>query len=528
MRVVIPDILTGGTGRAIQGVGQAIGNLGASATQMGGRIADAYEKEAKNVQDQQDYVEGSRLENDMLVEKNKGFAELTRTQDGTNSKYMDEVRTFDDKIGNDYIGKATSPRVADYLTKVHMQSQKSILLKAQGEQDIRLFRTTIEANKIKSDNIVRATVQYGGYDQGLATVGEVIESQSGFLGPLTEQHKRDEQQRFTYNFVRTSLSDPQLSVTMLRRLEDQKEKEKIYSHLPADKLAAMETHIKTAYEFQESLGRDRKAQENEARRAAKESLEAAQESTRQTFVGFYADGKLRESTILQSNLDAKEKKVWIDEVRQQRKAVSSVGDTAVKTDKVLEAALYTRIVQDAENVSDTDILRHAGSKLTKDDAKQLIDERRRILTGETDPARHEASKAIMEALKRDRNHGVLGEGQSGDMEYSKQVQSFRRWLKANPDKEPQEYYEKVMEPKKISTVMGILDYIPLVNPDRNPDPAGKRQAMEQAGEIPKGNKKPTKPMTELPPAAAHEGRKVRDTETGKLYKSDGKEWIEVK
>ena len=518
MNVVIPEILAGGTGRAIQDMARSVGNLGSSAAQMGGKIANEYEKEAKKVQDQQDYVEGSRLENDMLVDKNKKFSERTRTQDGTNSKYLDEVREDDEKTGQDYVGKASNPRVADYLTKVHLASQKSILLKAQGEQDTRLFQTTIEANKIKADNILRATVQYGGYDQGLATVGEVIESQRNYLGAQTDKLKQDERERFTYNFVRTSLSDPQLSVTMLRRLEDQKEKEKIYSHLPADKLAAMETHIKTAYEFQEALERDRKAQENEIKRNIKEQQEVERESTRQTFVGFYADGKLRESTILQSNLDAKEKKMWIDEVRQQRKALSSVGETTVKTDKVLEASLYTRIVQDAENVSETDILRYAGSKLTKDDAKQLIDERRKILNGETDPGRHASSQAIMEALKRDRNAGIFGEAQEGDLEYSKQVGAFRRWVKANPDKEPQEYYEKIMEPVKGERLFGILDGV---------NPGKQRQAMEKAGDIPKGKAAPTQ-MAEMPAAGDHTGRTVRDTETGKKYKSDGKNWIEVK
>jgi len=512
MRVVIPEILAGGTGRAIQGVGQAIGGLGSAITGTGGRIANEYEKEAKKVQDQQDYVEGSRLENDMLVDKNKKFSERTRTQDGTNSKYLDEVRDDDERTGQEYIGKASNPRVGDYLTKVHLASQKSILLKAQGEQDTRLFQTTIEANKIKADNILRATVQYGGYDQGLATVGEVIESQRNYLGAQTDKLKQDERERFTYNFVRTSLSDPQLSVTMLRRLEDQKEKEKIYSHLPADKLAAMETHIKTAYEFQEALERDRKAQENEIKRNIKEQQEVERESTRQAFVSIYTDGRLRESTILQSNLEAKEKKTWIDEVRQQRKALSSVGETAVKTDKVLEASLYTRIVQDAENVSETDILKYAGSKLTKDDAKQLIDERRKILNGETDPGRHASSQAIMEALKRDRNAGIFGEAQEGDLEYSKQVGAFRRWVKANPDKEPQEYYEKIMEPVKGERLFGILDGV---------NPGKQRQAMEKAGAIPKGK-------DEMPPAQGNKGRSLTDTTTGKRYKSDGKNWIEVK
>ena len=246
MNVVIPEILTGGTGRAIQGVGQSIGALSHGVGKMTEGIMEEVRKQEEKEQAQRDYVEAMRRENDMRVEKNNDYTERTRTQDGTNSQYPDDVRKADEQIGQKYIGEATNPRVKDYLTKVHYATQKENILKAHEEQSNRLWQTTEEANKIKADNVLRATVQYGGYDQGLATLGEIFESQRNYYGSLTDEKKKEGLERFTYNFVRTSLSDPQLSVTMLRRLEDQKEKEKIYSHLPADKLAAMETHIKTA------------------------------------------------------------------------------------------------------------------------------------------------------------------------------------------------------------------------------------------------------------------------------------------
>lgn len=158
-----------------------------------------------------------------------------------------------------------------------------------------------------------------------------------------------------------------------------------------------------------------------------------------------------------------------------------------------------------------------GAGLSNADGKQLIDERRRRL--EKDPARAAAERAVIQNFGRDRKAGIFGDGQDGDTEYTRQIESFKRWSKANPDQDPSEYYEKVMTPVREARLFGLIDAVR--------DPKQRRQELETSGQIPKRKAQVAKPMTEMPPAAAHKGRKIRDTETGKRYESNGKEWIEV-
>lgn len=66
-----------------------------------------------------------------------------------------------------------------------------------------------------------------------------------------------------------------------------------------------------------------------------------------------------------------------------------------------------------------------------------------------DPMRKEAEKSVANALKNDYNEGLMGEaGPETDLEYTRQIESFRAWSRSNLDKEPSEYYEMISEPYK--------------------------------------------------------------------------------
>lgn len=519
MKVTIPSILAGqgGSGQALMGMGKEVSRLGQAAGSTVKAMQDQYAY--NNLAFYEDEDQGGlkikeRSYHDQFWRQEKGTdpdaigkyeAGLKRLQES----YAEKARA--ESAGGDMIYEALTKRATIRRYKYLEESDK-----INGQL---VFNRTLDANMLRAktaaNDLSQAFASPAVIDVAWQASDQEAESQRSVLGNYTDELKRKRREVFTENGLRIGLANPSSAPAVLNALDSNPEyRAKIMANMSPDRVDETEWYIKRSREMLAAEQRDQEAQLLSARRAAKETMEVAQESTRQTFVGFYADGKLRESTILQSNLDAKEKKMWIDEVRQQRKAIASVGENTVKTDKVLEASLYTSLVQDAENVSETEILRHAGSKLTKDDAKQLIDERRKILNGETDPGRHASSQAIMEALKRDRNAGIFGEAQEGDLEYSKQVGAFRRWVKANPDKEPQEYYEKIMEPVKGERLFGILDGV---------NPGKQRQAMEKAGNIPKGKAKDA-----MPPAQGNKGRSLTDTTTGKRYKSDGENWIEVK
>jgi len=240
----------------------------------------------------------------------------------------------------------------------------------------------------------------------------------------------------------------------------------------------------------DAYARDAKAAEAEKQKAIKEQQTIARENANKELVDINVAGKLSYSTLLKyrSVLDDKEYKSWaktIEDNTDKAKKAATEGNGVFKTDKVLEGKIYRQIVKDPESITDAQIADYIGNGLSRASAEGLITDKRQRIKGDKDPARDAAEKAVIENLKRDRKAGVFGEDQSGDLEYAKQIDSFRRWSKAHPDDDPSEYYEKLIEPVKRSFVFDFLA-------KDKPDPKAKREAMEKAGEIPgrKGSKKP--------------------------------------
>ena len=240
----------------------------------------------------------------------------------------------------------------------------------------------------------------------------------------------------------------------------------------------------------DAYARDAKAAEAEKQKAIKEQQTIARENANKELVDINVAGKLSYSTLLKyrSVLDDKEYKSWaktIEDNTEKAKKAATEGNGVFKTDKSLEGKIYRQIVKDPESITDAQIADYIGNGLSRTSAEGLITDKRQRIKGDKDPARDAAEKAVIENLKRDRKAGVFGEDQSGDLEYAKQIDSFRRWSKAHPDDDPSDYYEKLIEPVKRSFVFDFLA-------KDKPDPKGKREAMEKAGEIPgrKGSKKP--------------------------------------
>lgn len=233
MNIVIPDILTGGMGRTIQGVGAAISGFGTASTKLAGEVQKKYE-------DQQNLVEASRFENDMLLEKNKSFDDLSKKDDGTDQKFIDKIREADETIGQKYISQASTDAVKNYLSKVHFASQKTNTLKAQEQQEKRLFNTSVENVKIFTDNAIRKSAPYADFDGGISSVDNYIAAQAGYFGASTGELSKTMKARFAENMVKTSLNDPVAAPVILRRLSDQTEREKIFAHIPVEKLDEIE------------------------------------------------------------------------------------------------------------------------------------------------------------------------------------------------------------------------------------------------------------------------------------------------
>jgi hypothetical protein len=243
MDINIPSILAGGAGRAMQEAGQGgLDSANKRAQVIGGIVSN----NIKAANDQQNLIEASRIENDMLVTKEQSADNKIQTDDGTNPLFLDQVREEDERLGQDFIKQGSNEEVKKYLTKIHLNSQKGILLKAQGAQEQHLWNTSIETAKIKTDNIIRATAPNGDFDGGIAGVNQYMQSQSGFFGDKTDSLTSAMESRYSVNFLKAGLNDPVTAPVLARRLENPGERQKIFSKIPVDQIDDIEKLLKSA------------------------------------------------------------------------------------------------------------------------------------------------------------------------------------------------------------------------------------------------------------------------------------------
>ena len=449
-------------------------------------------------------------------------------QNGSDPDAVARYEAGINKMQQDYVAKVrkeSGDMVADIMSKRAELRARKYIEEADRTQAKLFFNRTVEANKLRASQAAKdlAPMFWNNrvIDQAFLAIDQEVETQRGVLGDYADEVKRIKGEIIVEHGLKAALADPNMAPAVLRKLkEDPEYKAKLYERIPVDKVNDIEHAMKAA----ESYIRAREADEERALRKAemdaKEELKQQREATGAVFVEKYVAGTLTAREILKSNLEAtgeNSKKYWIEQIKAQNDKYKKAGDEGFKTDPAVKRDVYVKIINDPESISESDIAGMIGAGLSNADGKQLIDERRRRL--EKDPARAAAEKAVIQNLGRDRKAGIFGDGQEGDLEYTRQIEAFKRWSRANPDQEPSEYYENVMKPVREARLFGLIDAVR--------DPKQRRQELETSGQIPKRKAQVAKPMTEMPPAAAHKDKTIRDTETGKRYKSDGKNWVEV-
>lgn len=206
---------------------------------------------------------------------------------------------------------------------------------------------------------------------------------------------------------------------------------------------------------------DKKGAEAELLRAQKEQQTLLREEANKQLTDLRLQGRLKRSDVVKQRaiLGENEYNQWFDRIESYEKAAKKAaeGDGDFKTNKGLDAKLFQTIVSDPESISDTEISEYIGKGLSRSAASTLIEKRHSFLNGTIDPGSAAGQKAVMDALKRDRAAKVFGEGQEGDIEHAKTIETFRRWVKANPKEDPSEFYETLMKPVKDSWVAKQLD-----------------------------------------------------------------------
>lgn len=218
-----------------------------------------------------------------------------------------------------------------------------------------------------------------------------------------------------------------------------------------------------------------KTKKKQAEILAKEAQEEAVNATNKAFQDKYLDGNLNATDVLNSNLDENGKKSWIDQLKDL--------PTSTKTDPDFYSDLWDKIQSNPESITDREIMAFMGHGLSKTDAKGLIAERKQALNG--DPERQEAIKDVLNELRIDKAEKVFSSS-----EYLKQVETFKKWVKAHPNDPPSAYRERVLAPRAMSNIQKVLDWVPGINPGEA-DPKKTREDIE--AELLKET--PAKPIT---------------------------------
>jgi hypothetical protein len=416
--------------RAEAKIGETISNIGFKAAELNNQYMAA-EKRAERT------LEAQKLEN--ALKNDFADAQLTIDQTG-------DYKQFE---------TITNSKIAE-LKKKHIDSIQDPIVRRAGE----LVFSTLSGNLSRHAKVQKATL---------------MTEESTNLWEVDYGRSVDAYARETDPTRKAVIKDT-LRIKGLE-LED--------AHMMkqgATELAMFKFEQDTA-KLEEAYKKDAESALTQKEVEAKEAIKLSREATGNEFVSRLVSGKLTRADVLKSNLEPtgeNGKQYWINQIEQMEKKVSGAitgGGDGFKTDKILDGKLYGRIVTDPESVSEKEIISYIGNGLSRTTAEHLIDERRQRLNPQKDPARTAAESAVVENLKRDRKEGIFGSGQAGDLEYAKQVDSFRRWSKAHPDDDPSEYYEKVMEPVKKSFIFDFLK-------KDKPEPKARREEMEQTGEIP--------------------------------------------
>lgn len=437
-------------------------------TKMFAQLADTTSDIGKGIlnynwheQRAKDAVESLKLENGMRMEVDEYLATFKNRNDYDN--FETEAKEFLSKTREKYVTQAQSPMVKmavekSYLntafqTQIHIRQRKAQAIVETGEQEHIVLRDNALKLWLNSDPALRPIIAKS-YE---LRVRELADKQVFSLGKAETFVRSFNSTAQEADFEAKLYDDPKAALNDANNPE-------MYPDVDPAKRSRFSKRAKQAVE---AYGNDVKQRERELARIKKEQREEAQRAIGDIFVQKYADGKLTRMDILSSQLDptgANSKEHWLDKLDKK-----STVPEGYKTDKTIEAKLYSRIVRDPESVTDDEILDTIGKGLSHDDGKALINERKTRLKEPKDPA----ETAIYDNLKRDRKAGLFGEGTEGDLEYAKQVEAFKKWRKANPKEDPSVYYEKLTAPYKQGLVGQWLDF---AWPDKV-DPKKRREEL---------------------------------------------------
>jgi hypothetical protein len=254
-------------------------------------------------------------------------------------------------------------------------------------------------------------------------------------------------------------------------------------YLPQEKI---EEYDKKADTMSKALAKDLKAQAKEADRVAKEKKRELQKEIGNDFLDKLMDGGLTNTEILTSELDPtgeNSKEHWLKQVKERNK--KSTKEEWVTVPEV-EADFITRITNDPNSVSDSDITDKQGDGLSTDDARGLISYRKTRIGKEDDPLKTEQAKASIKRIDDAKTGRVFSQDRvENSKQWAESTVLLKRFIVNNPEADPAEFVDQLLEPIETGFIDSVFDFFQPGTPNLDVVRQQQREALGiEAGAAP--------------------------------------------
>jgi hypothetical protein len=190
MNIVVPDILAGGMGRAMQQTGQTIAS---SITAVGGtaqKVVDsvsaqvaAYEKE-QTIKQQQGFVEATQLGINMSEQQDAVYNGAVNNMKLVDRTEMRDIMDRINSIGQDTAGQSQDRDVRGYLERVNDLAQQSYSQRLEEAYSKSLFGQSVDATKKRAQDITEDAVNRHDLPAAMSGIAGLLKSQERYYGSV--------------------------------------------------------------------------------------------------------------------------------------------------------------------------------------------------------------------------------------------------------------------------------------------------------------------------------------------------------
>ena len=458
-----PD--TSGTGRAISGIGQSLVGIGLD---IGEDVVRQKRQDEDNKITNLAIQFDSKLTADYIDYHNQQADAAYGSQERLDVFQDKELKESTKDIDNPYIKQKVAQHIQQRINNRRIDY-------AAHESQQRQIVSQLTRDKGLDAASQSAFSGVGGLEENLNTVREIIKTQheNGEISTETSEAwllnaERKIAERTLAGVVNRQ---PESSIELMKSGVFNKYLDsKIIEHYTneARQEATRQEKIKEA-----AIKNQQKTLEDNANKELSDSLLSGTLNTELL-------GKHRNS------LSPEQYKSWVKEYDSQITNLSKqINEEKTKT---VEAELFVKAITGDElstsqgrEAYKQEIARMVASKeIEPAKARQLLNDVNDIDKG--NPERKEAIKQSIKSIDTAYKNGILGEGIESTIERERMVRDLRAWSIQNPDKNPDEFVEKVLTAKRESWVKSLFRILPGVSLFTSP-PAESLTSQEMRQKI---------------------------------------------